>query len=146
MLLTHLDQSEIDFLQQIKKELSLETNDEVIKRVAAVLQALRQTLTRENANELVNQLPDFLKLAFIGNWDKNEAIVTVNHLDELVSLIQVRDIRSGKNYFTSEVQILSIAILTLKKLLQFKDLKNFKGLSPYIIQQLNEISAEEIAA
>ena len=146
MLLTHLDQPEIDFLQQIKKELSLETNDEVIKRVASVLQALRQTLTRENANELVNQLPDFLKLAFIGNWDKNEAIVTVNHLDELVSLIQVRDIRSGKNHFTSEVQILSIAILTLKKLLQFNDLKNFKGLSPYIIQQLNEISAEEIAA
>ncbi len=146
MLLTHLDSSEVDFLQQIKKELSLETQDEVIKRVASVLQALRQTLSRENANELINQLPDFLKLAFIGNWDKDEIVVPVNHLDELVSLVQARDIKSGKNYFTSEVQILSITILTLKKLLQFNDLKNFKGLSPYILQELSEVSVEEIAA
>jgi len=146
MLLTHLEPAEIDFLQQIKKELSLETQEEVIKRVASVLQALRQTLSRESANELINQLPDFLKLAFIGNWEVDEEVTPVNHLDEFVNLVQLRDVKSGKFYFKSEVQILSISILTLKKLLEFGSLKDFEGLSPFIRQQLSEVSAEEIAA
>lgn len=146
MHFTHLEPSEKEFLQRIKKELSLDSYDEVIKRVAAILQALRQTLDRESANKLINQLPDFLRLAFIGHWEIDEMLVVVNHLDEFVNLVQYRDRKQGKKYFTSEVQALSISILTLKKLLEFDNLRDFEGISPLIRQQLNEISPEEIAA
>ena len=142
----HLETSEINFLHQIKKELSLETNNEIINKIVSILQALRQTLDNENANTLMKELPDFLKLAFAGNWESNEKIVSINHLDEFVNLVQTRDIKSGSFYFSDEVQILSLSILTLKKLFEFEKLKNFAGLSPCIRQQLSEVSVEEIAA
>lgn len=142
----YLEPAEKSFLYQIQKELSLQTSGEVVKRVTAVLHALRQTLTIANANILINQLPDFLRLTFIANWRPEEEIVSVNHLDELVSLIQQRDESSGSHYFHGELQILAITIITLKKLLAFNQLNQFEGIGPLIRKQLDEISIEAITA
>src|SRR5689334_3569879 len=95
---TSPDQDEISLINQISKELSIETT-EAIQLVAAVLQALRQTLTLTNANDFMNNLPDFLKLVFASNWKQAEAQVEVQHLDELVNLVMERDKRSGKCLF-----------------------------------------------
>ena len=59
----HLETSEINFLNQIKKELSLETNNEIINKIVSILQALRQTLDNENANTLMKELPDFFEVS-----------------------------------------------------------------------------------
>jgi uncharacterized protein (DUF2267 family) len=141
----NLDQEEMQFLYQIRKELSLETSHEAVRLVASVLQALRQTLTLENAAALVNRLPDFLKLAFAANWERGETRVPVEHLDEFVSLIMDRDERSGKGLFRNEVQTLSVAILTLKKLNKLVDLEGFEGISSALKQELREVSPEAAA-
>jgi uncharacterized protein (DUF2267 family) len=138
----HLDQEEMHFLQQIRKELSLESSHEAVKLVASVLQALRQTLTLENATALVNRLPDFLRLAFAANWERKEERVPVEHLDEFVALIMDRDERSGRGLFRNEVQTLSVAILTLKKLNKLVDLEGFEGISSALKQELREVSPE----
>jgi uncharacterized protein (DUF2267 family) len=141
----NLDQEEMQFLYQIRKELSLETSHEAVRLVASVLQALRQTLTLENATALVNRLPDFLKLAFASNWEQGERRVPVEHLDEFVGLIMDRDERSGKGLFRNEVQTLSVAILTLKKLNKLVDLEGFEGISSALKQELREVSPEAAA-
>jgi uncharacterized protein (DUF2267 family) len=141
----NLDQEEMYFLLQIKKELSLENSHEAVKLVASVLQALRQTLTLENAQSLLNKLPDFLKLAFAANWEQNEAQVPVQHLDEFVSLVMDRDKKSRKNLFKNEVQTLTVIILTLKKLHRLIDLQNFEGLSTALRQELKDVPSEAAA-
>src|SRR4051812_2683166 len=125
----NLDYDEAHFLQQIRKELSLESSQEVVPLVASVLQSLRQTLTLQNANDLMNRLPDFLKVIFACNWQTTETQVPVKHLDEFVNLVMERDQRSQKFLFKSEVQTLSVIILTLKKIYHFIDLGNIEGIS-----------------
>jgi len=139
-----LDQDEINLINQISKELSIEPT-EAIQLVAAVLQALRQTLTLTNANAFMNNLPDFLKLVFASNWKQTEAHVEVQHLDELVNLVMERDKRSGKFLFKSEVQTLSVIILTLKHIYKVIDLDNFNGLSWSLRQELRDVPVESAA-
>ena len=53
-----------------------------------------------------------------------------------------RDILYGENLFKTEVQTLSVVILTLKKLLKLDELQTFDGLSANILQELNDVPAE----
>jgi uncharacterized protein (DUF2267 family) len=145
MLPDERDQDERLFLHQIRKELDLDTPQETVKRVAAVLHALRQALTLEQANELLNQLPDFLKLAFAANWEQNEPQGEINHLDELVGLVMERDVRFGKGLFKNEVQTLTVIVLTLKNLQKLVDIENFDGLSPSLRHELRELPSFEAA-
>jgi uncharacterized protein (DUF2267 family) len=140
-----IDQEEMYFLSQIRKELSLESSHEAVRLVASVLQALRQTLKLDEAMDLLNNLPDILKLAFAANWERNEERVPVTHLDEFVCLVMERDEKSKKGLFRDEVQTLSVVILTLKKLHKLVDLENFNGISPALKQELREITPEAAA-
>lgn len=142
---TTLDQDEISLINQIKRELSIETTTEVVQLVASVLQALRQTLSLSNADTLMNNLPDFLKLVFASNWKHAEAQVQVEHLDELVNLVMERDKRNRKFLFKSEVQTLSVIILTLKHLYKLIDLDNFEGISQAFRQELRDVPVESAA-
>jgi uncharacterized protein (DUF2267 family) len=141
----HLDQEEMHFLHQIRKELSLDSSQDAVKLVAAVLQSLRQTLSLEESNYLLNRLPDFLKLAFAANWEQHEPRIFVEHLDEFVSLVMDRDEKSRKGLFRTEVQALSVVILTLKKLNKIVDLENFDGLSPLLKHELREVFSDAAA-
>ena len=141
-----LDKEEQDVLNQIRKELSLERPTDVVPFMASVLQALRQTLTLEHATQLLNNLPDFMKVVFASNWKKDEARVPVGHLDEFVSLVMERDQKEEKHLFKSEVQTLSIVILVLKKMYKLADIKNFEGLSPMFRQELDDAATEVVAA
>jgi uncharacterized protein (DUF2267 family) len=139
------DQEEMIFFRQIKKELSLENQQEVVQLVASVLQALRQTLALERASALLNELPDFLKLTFAANWKQDEVPVKIDHLDEFVNLVMARDRKNKKNLFRSEVHALSVIVLTLKKLYKLVDLDKFEGLSQALKQELRDIPAEAAA-
>jgi uncharacterized protein (DUF2267 family) len=141
----HSDEEEMYIIHQIKKELSLESSHDAVKLVASVLQALRQTLTLEEANILLNKLPDFLKLAFAANWQRDEQRVPIQHLDEFVCLVMDRDEASKRGLFKNEVQTLAVIILTLKKLDKLVDLENFNGLNPSLRQELRDVSSEAAA-
>lgn len=143
---TTMDQEEMHFLHQLKKELVLESEQEIVPLLASVLQTLRQTLSLSNANTLLNKLPDFLKLIFACNWPQQEEHVVVEHLDEFVNLVMERDQRDGKFIFKSELQTLSVVIIILKKLFKLIDLENFEGFSPAFKHELLEASTEIIAA
>lgn len=143
---SNLEKEEQDVLNQIKKELSLDSPTEVVPLMASVLQALRQTLTLDHATLLLNKLPDFMKVVFASNWKKNESRVRIDHLDEFVTLVMERDRQEKKHLFKSEVQTLSVIILVLKKMYNLVDLRNFDGISPMFRQELNDASVEVAAA
>jgi len=142
----NLNEAEMTFFRQIKKELSLENTQEVVPLVASVLQALRQTLTLERANAILNELPDFLKLTFASNWRLHEDPVKIDHLDEFVNLLMARDRKSKRFLFKGEVFALSVVILTLKKLYNLIDLDKFEGLSQAFKQELREVPVDAAAA
>jgi uncharacterized protein (DUF2267 family) len=137
---------EMHFLHQLKKELLLENEQDAVPLVASVLQALRQTLSLENANALLNKLPDFLKLVFACNWPQNEPLGMAGHLDEFVTLVMERDQRDGKFIFKSELHTLSVVIITLKRLSKFVDIDKLEGIAPAFKHELQEAFTEEIAA
>lgn len=137
-----IDPQEMHFLHQIKKELYLESDFDAIPLVTAVLQSLRQTLTLQSANTLLNKLPDFLKLIFACNWRHDEEQIQVEHLDEFVNLVMERDQKAGKFLFRGELQTLTVIILTLEKLNRLMDLKNFEGLKHAFRHELREASHE----
>ena len=140
-----IDQEELKFLYQIKKELDLNSSKDAVKLVASVLQALRQTLDLAQANALLNKLPDFLKLTFAANWKQNETNADVNHLDELVGLVMERDQKQRNGLFRNEVQTLTVVVLTLKKLQKLIDIENFEGLSPALRQELKGLPSSAAA-
>ena len=131
-----MNQEELNFLYQIKKELDLNSSKDAVKLVASVLHALRQTLALDQANVLLNKLPDFLKLTFATNWKQDEGNADVHHLDELVGLVMERDQKQRDGLFKNEVQTLTVIILTLKKLQKLIDIENFEGLKPAFRQEL----------
>lgn len=133
-------EEELYFFAHITKELSLENSQQAVKLVSAVLQSLRQTLSLENAEILLNRLPDFLKLAFATNWKRDEPQVHVEHLDEFVDLVMDRDNQYRKNMFRDEVETLSVIIMTLKGLSRMVDLENFDGLSNALRQELRGVT------
>ena len=139
------DQDAKTFIHQIQKELSLRSSRDAVRLVASVLQAMRQTLSLDKANQILNALPDFLKLAFASNWEHDEKTVPVEHLDEFVTLVMDRDARHNRGLFRDEVQTLSVIILTLKKLQRLVDLENFDGLSPALRQELRGLPSEAAA-
>ncbi|HYG17874.1 MAG TPA: DUF2267 domain-containing protein [Ohtaekwangia sp.] len=142
-----LELEEWDIFRQIKKELSVESSTEAVQLVASVLHALRQTLSVQNATALINKLPDFLKLIFAANWKRDEPQVKIEHLDEFVNLVMERDRKSKKFLFKSDdVFVLSVIILTLKRLYKVVDLDTFEGVSPAFRQELREVPAEAAAA
>lgn len=136
------DQDEMSFLTQIRKELSVQTKGEAVRLIAPVLQALRQTLTIQQANNLLNRLPDFLKLVFVSNWKYQEEQVSITYLDEFVCLVMEREQKNNKSIFKNEVQALWLVILTLKKLYKLIDLENFEGLSKSMRKELRDLPAE----
>ncbi len=140
-----VQEEELSMIQQIRKELSLDDPQHAVKLIASVLQALRQTLSLEKANKLLNTLPDFLKVVFASGWERNEKNVQVDHLDEFVNLVMDRDARHKKGLFRNEVQTLSVVILTLKLLNKITDLRNIDGLSPALLQELRELPSEAAA-
>jgi uncharacterized protein (DUF2267 family) len=139
-------QDEMYFLHQLKKDLLLENEQEAVPLLASVLQALRQTLTLENANLLLNELPDFLKLVFACNWPHQEEQVVVKHLDEFVNLVMERDQRDGKFLFKSELQTLSTVIVILNRLFRLVELDHFDGLTTAFKHELQDASIEMVAA
>jgi uncharacterized protein (DUF2267 family) len=141
-----MDQEEMFFFHQLKKELLLENEQEAVPLLASVLQTLRQTLHLEKANLLLNKLPDFLKLVFACNWPQHEEQVVVEHLDEFVNLVMERDQRDGKFLFKSELQTLSVVIIILNKLFKLIDLEHFEGLTPAFKHELQEASTATVAA
>lgn len=140
-LSTPWDENERHFIIQIKKELSLNTRD-AVRLIQSVLHAVRQTLSLKSASVLLNQLPDFLKLAFVTNWKENEKRIFIKHLDEFVSLIMEKEENKNKSYFKNEVLVLSVVVLTLKKLFKIVDLEQIEDFSPALLQELKEIPAE----
>jgi len=137
--------NEMIFFRQIARELSIEEPKEVVNLVASVLQALRQTLPLDRASLLINELPDFLKLTFAANWKRDEDVVKIEHLDEFVNLVMVRDRKSKKNLFRSEVHALSVIILTLKNLYKLVNLDKFEGLSQALKQELKDVPVDAAA-
>lgn len=140
-----LDMREVDFLYHIKKELSLESTREAVSLAASVFQTLRQALPLKSTNALLNKLPDFLKLAFVANWRRNEGQANVSHLDELVGLLMDREKNNSRSYFRNEVQALSIVILTLKQLDKLVDLHSIEGISSSLLHELKNVPAEAAA-
>ncbi len=140
-----VQEEELNMIQQIRKELSLDSPRDAITLITSVLQALRQTLSLDKANKLLNTLPDFLKVVFASGWERSEKSVQVNHLDEFVNLVMDRDARNKKGLFRNEVQTLSVVILTLKLLNKITDLQSIGGLSPTLLQELRELPSEAAA-
>ena len=144
--LEKLNNEEISFLQQIRKELCLKSVQETVSLVTLILQALRQTLPLKTCTSLLNVLPDFLKLIFAANWKRNEQQAKIKHLDEFVYLVMERDKANKRPVCKNEIQTLSVIILTLKKLHKLIGLKHFEGLADTFWKELNDVPAEGIAA
>lgn len=140
------DMEGFNFLYQVKKELSLKSIHDAVKLVTCVFHCLRQTLTLQSSMNLLNKLPDFLKLVFVANWKQHEPQTKVKHLDEFVYLVMERCESTQNSLFKSEVQTLSVVILTLKKLHKITDIEKLDGLTDSFWRELNEVPAESVAA
>jgi uncharacterized protein (DUF2267 family) len=140
----NLESDETEFLQLIKKELSFKTTEEVITRIVSILQAYRQTLSAEQATLIVNELPEYFKIAFITNWHYSEQPIKMDHLDQFVELVLSRD--QEKTIFKSEVEVLSVSILVFKKLIELCKEKAVTLFNPSLLQQIHSVPKEAVAA
>ncbi len=140
------ESEEAQFVQLIKKELSFKTSEEVVPRIIAVLRTFRETLSEQQATVIVNELPDYFKIAFITDWHYSEQHVKIDYLDQFVDLLLSRD---KQKLFKSEVEALSVSILVFKKLIELCDQYTKSRLtifSPSVFQEINTVPSEGAAA
>jgi uncharacterized protein (DUF2267 family) len=133
-----MNENENHFLEHLTTELSLPSPEEALPLVTSVMQAFRQTLSRQNADALLARMPEFMKRYFVATA-KDEHQVRVDHLDELVLLVMERDKGNSKSLFKSELQTLSVVLFTMKKLFSVVDPK-FPGIGQPFFQEVKDAS------
>jgi uncharacterized protein (DUF2267 family) len=144
-LITHLEKSEWKLLRTLKKEWSLANYRLGVAYLSKVMQALRQGLSQQQVNQLVNRLPDFLKLAFISDWKMKERKKKLRYVDELVQWVVEKDKQSPQRLFKSELHALTVVVFVLKYLDTMTGLSDLPGLRWEFKQELEKIELGEVA-
>jgi uncharacterized protein (DUF2267 family) len=141
----NFDKSEWKLISKIGKEWSLSDTKTGATYVIRVLQALRQGLTFNQANMLANQLPDFLKLAFVTNWKVDERKARLRYVDQVVNWVLQRDRQGRKRLFKSEIHALSVVVFILKYLDNIAGISELPDMSWEFKSELEKIYLDEVA-
>ncbi|MBJ3763838.1 DUF2267 domain-containing protein [Maribius pontilimi] len=83
------------FLDDVKKRMSLESNNMAYTAVDAVLQVFRRRLTAQQGLEFAAVLPSVLRAIFVDGWDVTKDPVPFSERSEL--LTEVKQIRVNHN-------------------------------------------------
>lgn len=91
------------FVKKIATELGDEDNTAKASRILrATLHVLRDQSTPEESIQLINQLPMFIKAAYVDGWKPASQKGRVRHLDDFITLIQEKSNAAENNELTSK--------------------------------------------
>lgn len=113
--------------------------------IGRVLHTFRDTLTYQQAAELITQLPDDVKVVFVSNWKLQPQKPQFRHLDEFVQRVLEEDSQHELQVFSSEVGALSAILTTMRLLGQFMDIDQSDLLS-YSFKNELRLAVQEYAA
>ncbi|MEJ7646317.1 MAG: DUF2267 domain-containing protein [Chryseolinea sp.] len=145
--ISFLDHEELSirFFKEVKKNLGFTSTRKIVKLVRAVLSQLRRTLSHDQANLVIQNLPSLFQLLFVANWKYEEKEASITHLDELVDFVYQEDRRSEDSLFTSEIDTLNSVILVLTKLDKFFGILGLNVFRYSLTQELKQAVTEDPA-
>ncbi|MBA4056685.1 MAG: hypothetical protein C0490_18370 [Marivirga sp.] len=138
------EEQSILFFKEIKSNLGFKSTQRIVKLVRAVLSHLRRSLSHEQTEVIIKNLPSLFQLLFVANWKYQEE-TSVKHLDELVDNIYKEDQKSKDFLFTSEIDTLNTVILVLSKLDKFFGILGLNVLRYSLTQELKQASIGDAA-
>lgn len=128
------------FLDEIKSELGLPSSQRVLKVTGKVLRSIQKNLGTEEIKNLLIRLPQNLQTFFHTNLSRQESPVYFDHLDQWVETIYKEDEVSRDRAFYSEIEILNVIILMMRKLDKLYNLLSFPGFKFSLVREIKQAS------
>jgi len=135
-----LDKKDGEFLEEIKSELGLSSPQRVLKVTEKVLRSIQKNLGTEEIKRLLVNFPQNLQTLFKGNSSQQESPIYFDHLDQWVETIYREDEVSQDRAFYSEIEILNVIILMVRKLDKLYNLLSFPGFKFSLIREIKQAS------
>lgn len=129
-------------IEEIKQQLDLTCNFKAGKLIGRVLHTIRDSLTYSQSAELIQKLPDDLKVIYVSDWKLNSRQLTLKHLDNLVEEVIKNDQRHHHQVLITEVSALYAILITLKILNKYIDILAFDFFNYSLKQELAEAMSE----
>ena len=83
------------FLDDVKEQMSLESDNMAYTAVDAVFQVFRRRLTAQQGLDFASVLPSVLRAIFVKDWDVTQPPVSFPDRDTLIN--EVKDVRANHN-------------------------------------------------
>jgi uncharacterized protein (DUF2267 family) len=128
------------FLEEIRSELGLSSSQKVLKVTEKVLRSIQKNLGGEEIKNLLVKLPKSLQTFFSSNLSQQETPIYFDHLDQWVETIYREDELSRDRAFYSEIEILNVIILMMRKLDKLYDLLSFPAFKFSLIREIKQAS------
>ena len=128
------------FLEEIQTELGLSSSQRVLKITEKVLRSIQRSLGTDEIKSLLVRLPQNLQAIFCTNLSNQESPVYFDHLDQWVETIYKEDEMSQDRTFFSEIEILNVVILMVRKLDKLYNLLSFPGLKFSLVREIKQAS------
>ncbi|ELR73722.1 hypothetical protein C900_01332 [Fulvivirga imtechensis AK7] len=129
-------------IDNIKQELNIDCNYKAGKLVGRVLHTIRDSLTYSQSAELIQKLPDDLKIIYVSDWKLNHRQLRLKHLDNLVEEVIKNDQRHAQQVLHGEVSALYAILITLKILNRYVDILAFDFFNYSLKRELAEAMTE----
>jgi uncharacterized protein (DUF2267 family) len=134
-----LENEDGKFFEEIQSELGLSSSQRVLKVTEKVFRSIQKNLGGEEIKKLIIGLPKHLQ-TFHTNSSQPESPVYFDHLDQWVETIYREDEVSRDRAFYSEIEILNVIILMMRKLDKLYNLLSFPGFKFSLIREIKQAS------
>jgi hypothetical protein len=111
-----------------------------MKATEKVLRSIQKNIGGEEIKNLLVRVPKNLQTFFNTNLSKSESPIYFDHLDQWVETIFREDEVSRDRAFYSEIEILNIIILMMRKLDKRYNLLSFPGFKFSLIREIKQAS------
>ncbi|MBL6445616.1 DUF2267 domain-containing protein [Fulvivirga sp. 29W222] len=104
------------YINEIKKALEVQCNFKAGKLIGRVLHTLRGSLTYSESADLIQLLPDSIKIIYVSDWRLKANKVEINCLDSFVEFVMHNDKAHVEQVISGESMALNAIITTIKML------------------------------
>ncbi|UII31389.1 DUF2267 domain-containing protein [Fulvivirga ulvae] len=129
-------------LEEIKEALGIPCNFKAGKVIGRVLHTLRSSLTYSESADLIQLLPDPVKIIYVSDWRLKTPRIELRHLDDFVREVMRNDKMHAEQVLSNEVTALKAVITTVRIINKYIGILSYNFFKYPLKQELEEAMFE----
>lgn len=129
-------------IREIKRNLELTCNHQAGKLIGRVLHTIRESLTYAESAQLIQMLPDNIKIIYVSDWKLHSKKLNLESLDTLINEVIKNDQQHADKVLHNELYAFHAIVVTLKALDKHIGILSFDFFNYSLKQELAEAMSE----